>query len=103
MPSRLYTTLLLSLLLVVVVAPSTASAQGNKDTINYSSTCVNATIVFGSPLLDTFFKPDYTRWHFGDPGSGYNDSSGGKSPAHIYSTPGQYYVSLDVWYSGSDT
>ena len=103
MRSRLYTILLPFLLLAAAVAPSTASAQGNKDTINYSSTCVNATIVFGSPLLDTFFKPDYTRWHFGDPGSGYNDSSGGKSPAHVYTTPGQYYVSLDVWYKGSDT
>ena len=58
MPSRLYTTLFLSLLLAAAISPSTASAQGNKDTINYTSTCVNATIVFGSPLLDTFFKPD---------------------------------------------
>ncbi|GGA85545.1 T9SS type B sorting domain-containing protein [Puia dinghuensis] len=88
---------------VASLLPARASAQKGRDTINYSSTCAGSTILFGSPLLDTFFKPDYTEWHFGDPGSGYNDSSSAKNPRHVFTTPGKYYVSLDVWYQGSDT
>ena len=81
MRSRFVIILCLYLLLLAAgLSPSSASAQANPDTINYSSTCVNASVVFGSPLLDTFFTPNYIRWHFGDPGSGYNDSSGGKNP-----------------------
>jgi gliding motility-associated-like protein len=80
-----------------------ARAQSGADTIAWSSTCVNSSVVFSSPLLDSLFSPDYIRWHFGDPASGYNDSSAGKNPVHIFTSTGTYAVSLDVWYAGSDT
>jgi len=79
-------------------------AQGRGvDTIAWSSTCVNSQIVFSSPLLDTFFTPDYIKWHFGDASSGFNDSSGGNKPRHIFASPGSYPIELDVWYKNSDT
>jgi len=89
--------------LVALLLPASGYAQTAKDTISYTSTCVNSTILFGSPKLDTFFKPDYFKWHFGDPGSGYNDSSGAQAPRHTYATPGQYFLELDVWYKNNDT
>jgi len=91
-------------LLLAVYLPSSAAAQARgTDTISYSSTCVNATILFASPLLDTFFRPDYIQWHFSDPASGYNDSSGADKPRHVFAATGQYPVELDVWYKNSDT
>lgn len=92
------------LLLAAGFLPSTAAAQQRGvDTISYTSTCVNSTILFASPLLDTFFRPDYIRWHFSDPASGYNDSSGADKPKHVFASPGSYPIELDVWYKGSDT
>ena len=96
--------LLLLVVAALFAAPSPGHAQGRGvDTIAWSSTCVNAQIVFSSPLLDTFFTPDYIKWHFGDPSSGFNDSSGGNKPRHIFASPGSYPIELDVWYKNSDT
>jgi gliding motility-associated-like protein len=96
--------LLLILLAAAFFRPLAGFAQGRGvDTIAWSSTCVNTQIIFSSPLLDTFFEPDYIKWHFGDPSSGYNDSSAGKKPKHIFASPGSYTVELDVWYRNSDT
>jgi gliding motility-associated-like protein len=86
--------------LLVAGRSSVCQAQATVDTINYSSTCVNSTILFSSPLLDTFFSPKSIKWHFGDPGSGYNDSSATKKPRHVFATPGTYTVTLDVVYPG---
>jgi gliding motility-associated-like protein len=83
--------------------PYGASGQNIPDTIAWSSTCVNSSISFSSPILNSFLVPDYISWHFGDPGSGYNDSSGGKSPVHVYTSPGTYFVSLSTLYQGGDT
>ncbi|HLZ87418.1 MAG TPA: gliding motility-associated C-terminal domain-containing protein [Puia sp.] len=92
------------LMLLAALLPSSGSAQARgTDTISYSSTCVNSTILFSSPLLDTFYTPDYIEWHFSDPASGYNDSSGANKPRHLFAATGQYPVELDVWYKGSDT
>jgi gliding motility-associated-like protein len=85
---------------LATLLPSTSRAQSPSDTINYTSTCVSSTILFASPLLDTFFAPDYIKWHFGDPASGYNDSSTAKKPRHVFATPGTYNVSLTVGYTG---
>jgi gliding motility-associated-like protein len=91
-------------LLLAAFTPSSAAAQSRGiDTISYSSTCVNSTILFASPLLDTFFTPDYIEWHFSDPASGYNDSSGANKPRHLFAATGQYPIELDVWYKNSDT
>lgn len=73
------------------------------DTISYTSTCVNSTILFASPLLDRLFMPNYVRWHFSDPASGYNDSSGANKPRHVFASTGSYPIELDVWTKGSDT
>lgn len=101
-PGRLRSTIacIPLLLLLASLLPSAGRAQSASDTINYSSTCVNSTILFGSPLLDTFFAPDYIKWHFGDPGSGYYDSSTAKKPRHVFAAPGSYNVSLTVGYTG---
>jgi len=95
---------ILFFLLAAVFLPAASHAQsGGKDTINYSSTCVNTTILFGTPLFDSLPFPSYIKWHFGDPGSGYNDSSTAQQPRHLYSTPGQYYISLKVANYSTDT
>ncbi|HEY4337195.1 MAG TPA: hypothetical protein VGM89_14895, partial [Puia sp.] len=87
-----------------LLAPSSSAAQQRGvDTISHTSTCVNSIIVFASPLLDTFFRPDYIRWHFSDPASGYNDSSGADKPRHVFAATGAYPIELDVYYRGSDT
>jgi len=90
----------LLLFLVAGMSPSVCRAQATTDTINFSSTCVNSTILFGSPLLDTFFSPKSIKWDFGDPGSGYYNSSTVKKPRHVYATPGSYLVTLNVVYPG---
>jgi gliding motility-associated-like protein len=83
--------------------PATAHAQTSpKDTISYSTTCVGATISFGSPVFDSIFFPGKVKWHFGDPASGYYDSSTAKEPKHMYATAGAYNISLTV-VNGPDT
>ena len=104
MSSRILFISCLSGLLSLALLPASVNAQARGvDTISYSSTCVNSTILFASPLLDTFFKPDYVKWHFSDPASGFNDSSGADKPRHVFATPGVYPIELDVWYKNSDT
>jgi gliding motility-associated-like protein len=89
---------ILFLWLPAAVAPAgTCRAQSaGKDTINYSSTCVGTTILFGSPLFDSLSFPFYVKWHFGDPASGYNDSSTAAKARHSYAATGSYYISLKV-------
>lgn len=41
------------------------------------------------------------KWYFGDPGSGSNDSSILQNPAHIYTNPGTYTVTLMVTSNGT--
>src|ERR1700712_5735101 len=94
--------LYLSLLsLVMMGLPGISRAQDPaQDTISYSSTCVGATILFGCPRLASY-KPDYMKWHFSDPASGYNDSSGATAPRHVFATPGSYPIELDLYYKGN--
>ncbi len=102
--------LLLILLLPAALLPTAASAQfvgppqlnAAIDTMSYSSTCVNAPIVFASPLLDALYQP-YIKWHFSDPASGYNDSSAANTPQHVFTSTGQYPIELDVWTAATDT
>src|SRR5882762_10519246 len=104
MSSRILFIFCLLGLLSLALLPASGYAQSRGvDTISYSSTCVNSTVLLASPLLDTFFKPDYVKWHFSDPASGYNDSSGADKPRHVFATPGVYPIELDVWYKNSDT
>jgi len=77
--------------------PGQVHAQtATKDTINYTSTCAGTTITFGSPVFDSIFFPSSVKWHFGDPSSGYYDSSTAKEPKHSYAVPGTYNVTLTV-------
>ncbi|MBN9380426.1 MAG: gliding motility-associated C-terminal domain-containing protein [Chitinophagaceae bacterium] len=81
----------------VIVLPAHGFAQAAaKDTIHYTSTCAGATITFGSPVFDSIFFPSSVKWHFGDPASGYYDSSTAKEPKHVYAAPGSYNVTLTV-------
>ncbi|MBX7202099.1 MAG: gliding motility-associated C-terminal domain-containing protein [Bacteroidia bacterium] len=44
------------------------------------------------------------KWNFGDPASGAANTSTQQNPSHTYSAPGNYQVSLIVYYNcGSDT
>jgi len=102
--SRQVLIVIVLLWVAALLSPATSVAQQRGvDTISYTSTCVNSTILFASPLLDTFFRPDYIRWHFSDPASGFNDSSGADKPRHTFASTGAYPIELDVYYTGSDT
>ena len=84
--------------------PATSLAPAvNKDTINYSSTCVNSTISFGTPLFDSLPFPSYISWNFGDPASGIFNGAGTQQPRHVYSTPGLYNIVLKVLNNSTDT
>ena len=76
------------------------SGLAQKDSITYNSTCVNYKIAFDATVFNRINFPDKVKWHFGDPASGYYDSAGIKTPSHLYSTPGIYFVSLMVVSSG---
>lgn len=58
--------------------------------ISPSNTCVGANTNFNSPTLASNYF-----WNFGD-----GNTTTGQSPSHIYSSPGNYLVSLTVTYSG---
>lgn len=97
---------LIGILLIVLaetLSPACYAQTGGKDTINYSSTCVNTTIAFGSPVFDSLPFPSSIKWNFGDPASGFYDSSTAQQPRHIFATAGQYYISLVVVNNGTDT
>jgi gliding motility-associated-like protein len=90
------------IILAVVLRPGFAVAQtGPNDTISYSSACANTTILFSSPIFDSLTFPKYVRWHFGDPGSGFNDSTGAQQGRHAYASPGTYNVRLAILNGGS--
>lgn len=91
------------ILLFVLLSAHAYAQTAAKDTINYTSTCAGATISFGSPVFDSIFFPTSVKWHFGDPSSGYYDSSTAKQPRHLYATPGTYNVTLTVVNNGTDT
>src|ERR1700761_389691 len=102
--------LFLILLLPAALLPASARAQfagppslnAAIDTISYSSTCVNAQIVFASPVTGELYQP-YIKWYFNDPSSGYNDSSGAAQPLHVFSATGVYPIELVVWTAATDT
>ena len=76
------------------------SAHGQKDSITYNSTCVNYKIAFNASIFDRVDFPQKVVWSFGDPGSGIYNSAGIKMPAHLYTSPGNYIVSLLVVNAG---
>src|SRR5450631_3558359 len=71
-----------------------------KDSISYNSTCVNYKIEFGSNLFDSIGFPDKVIWNFGDPASGFYNTSSVQKPTHLYATTGVYPVSLMVILAG---
>jgi len=96
--------LLILLITLAGALPARSFAQsGGKDTLNYTSTCVGTTILFGSPVFDSLPFPSSIKWKFGDPASGFYDSSSAQKARHAYSTPGTYYVSLTVVNNRTDT
>jgi gliding motility-associated-like protein len=84
-----------------LVSPFHAQAAG-KDSISFSSTCVNTTISFGSPIFDSLPFPSSVSWNFGDPGSGIYNTAATQQPRHAFTTTGQYPILLKV-VNGSDT
>jgi len=89
------------LMLAVLLKPAGNAQAAGKDSVNYSSTCVNSTISFGSPIFDSLPFPSYINWNFGDPGSGIFNGAGTQKPRHVYAAPGTYYILLKVINSGS--
>jgi len=71
-----------------------------KDSITYNSTCVNYKIAFSASVFDQINFPDKVIWNFGDPGSGFYNNAGIKTPTHLYASPGDYPVSLIVVTAG---
>ena len=79
------------------------SGYSQRDSITYNSTCVNFKIGFNSTIFDQIDFPQKVLWNFGDPGSGYYNTAGIKTPTHLYSAPGDYPVSLMVVNAGDTT
>jgi gliding motility-associated-like protein len=76
------------------------SASAQKDSITYNSTCVNYKIAFDASIFDRVDFPQKVAWNFGDPASGFYNTAGVKTPTHLYSSPGDYPVSLLVVNAG---
>src|SRR5882724_5807246 len=95
--------LILLLMLAAFLQPAGYAQAAGKDTVNYSSTCINSTISFGSPIFDSLSFPKYIRWDFGDPASGIFNGAGTQQPRHIYTAAGKYYILLKVANNGADT
>jgi gliding motility-associated-like protein len=76
------------------------SSFAQKDSITYNSTCVNYKIAFNSSVFDRIDFPQKVSWNFGDPASGFYNTAGIKTPTHLYSSPGDYPVSLLVVTAG---
>lgn len=61
----------------------------------FSNVCFGDTAFFYDSSIYYSYCPEY-KWIFGDPASGTADTSYLKNPAHYYSTPGTYTVTLTV-------
>jgi gliding motility-associated-like protein len=57
--------------------------------------CVPLTVNFSDSSRSRETINNYI-WNFGDPLSGVNNTSGLKNPTHVYNTPGEYAVTVDV-------
>src|SRR5579863_7796188 len=90
-------------LLLTGIRPDASAAPfaENYDSIFYNSTCVNATILFGSTLFDSIPSPSFEQWDFGDPSSGIYDQAQVLAPTHRFAAPGTYTITLKVVNSGS--
>jgi PKD repeat protein len=51
----------------------------------------------------TFFNPTSWSWDFGDPGSGSFNTAAVQNPAHLFSNPGVYTVSLTATNAGGSS
>ena len=87
----------------VLVTWKGQQVYGQKDSISYNSTCVNAKIQFNSTIFQRITFPQAVLWNFGDPGSGFYNTAGINFPTHAYSSPGLYKVSLMVVSAGDTT
>lgn len=76
------------------------SGHAQRDSISYNSTCFNYKIEFGSNIFDSIGFPDKIIWNFGDPSSGFYNTSGIQRPTHLYAATGAYPVSLTVTLAG---
>ncbi|MBS1668277.1 MAG: gliding motility-associated C-terminal domain-containing protein [Bacteroidetes bacterium] len=74
-----------------------------KDSITYSSTCVNSTIQFGSNIFDILPFPQSISWDFGDPSSGIYNHAASQQALHSYLSTGTYTVNLTVVNVPGDT
>ena len=74
-----------------------------KDTINFSSTCVNNTIQFGSNIFDSLPFPQSVNWNFGDPSSGIYNNSTAQKALHSFAATGSYTIVLTVVNQPGDT
>jgi len=96
--------LLIASVLLTGLSPAAVLGQAaGTDSITCSSTCVNATAIFGSTIFNTIVFPQKVIWNFGDPASGIYNTAAGVQPRHIFSGVGTYNISLAVVRSAGDT
>jgi gliding motility-associated-like protein len=57
-----------------------------------STACQEITFQAGSPIPN----PQSYAWNFGDPASGANNTSSVANPVHVFTTPGNYTVTLRI-------
>jgi len=90
------------------VDPSTTTKTAYIHVLNFPVS--NFNFVAGCPGQTTSFTDQSDpnggsitnwKWYFGDPDSGSNDSSTLQNPAHIYTNPGTYNVTLIVTTNGT--
>jgi gliding motility-associated-like protein len=92
------------LVLIIMLFTAEKSTAQVAYTIQHSSTCAGAPVIFNSTVFETAQFPDSIRWVFGDAASGLMDTAkGAQQPLHIYTTPGKYTVSLHVVDPGAGT
>ncbi len=94
----------LSLFITITICYSNKIAAQVNYTIETSSTCAGAVLIFNSNVFETAQFPDTMRWNFGDAASGYlNTANGIQAPTHVYNLPGTYVVTLHVQDNGAGT
>ncbi len=75
--------------------PNFVTSFLNKDTVSFISSdfCFGDSTYFTNISTGNFTS---SSWDFGDPGSGVNNTSSLTNPAHLFTAPGNYHVTLVI-------
>ncbi len=75
--------------------PNFVTSFLDKDTVSFSSIgfCFGDSTYFTNISTGNFTS---SSWDFGDPGSGVNNTSSLTNPAHLFTAPGNYHVTLVI-------